>query len=262
MSDERNADFVPSVRDLPTSVLVYTIARYACNDGTVNTQRFVDASAEVDRRAAQSPSWTEPVWCEACAKDSPGQPRHLAASCSSEEPPMSLWHLADRADHEARQIADRHYSRQKPGTPQFVKPGRCLVLKRRGAYWVTSYPYARFVKHEWAGAMECSAFRRESGPLASDLITSALKATLWKARTDPKWGGVPTPAHGWPLVTFVNRDKVKGDGANPGYCFLRANFEVIGETKAGLLALGISRRWLVDALDECAPVGAQMGFAA
>lgn len=40
-----------------------------------------------------------------------------------------IWQLSDRADPEARRIADRHYNRQKPGTPQFVPPGRCLVLK-------------------------------------------------------------------------------------------------------------------------------------
>lgn len=31
-----------------------------------------------------------------------------------------LWHLSHRADPASAEIADRHYSRQKPGTPQFV----------------------------------------------------------------------------------------------------------------------------------------------
>ncbi len=47
-----------------------------------------------------------------------------------------MWHLSDRADPAARVIADRHYSRQKPGTPQFVPPGRCLVARRAaGGAW-------------------------------------------------------------------------------------------------------------------------------
>jgi len=62
-----------------------------------------------------------------------------------------IWRLSHRADQEARQIADRHYSRQKPGTPQFVPPGRCLVLVCDGAYWVTSWPFAEFTKHAWGG---------------------------------------------------------------------------------------------------------------
>lgn len=38
------------------------------------------------------------------------------------------WRISHRADPVACRIADRHYNRQKVGTPQFVPPGRCLVL--------------------------------------------------------------------------------------------------------------------------------------
>lgn len=37
------------------------------------------------------------------------------------------WRLSHRFDPRALPIADSHYNRQKPGTPQFVPPGRCLV---------------------------------------------------------------------------------------------------------------------------------------
>ena len=79
------------------------------------------------------------------------------------------WTLSYRADPEAKQIADRHYNRQNPDSPQFVPPGRCLVLRRPGAVWVTSWPLAEYVRHQWPGAWINSCFRRESGPLASDL---------------------------------------------------------------------------------------------
>jgi hypothetical protein len=36
--------------------------------------------------------------------------------------------LSHRADHRALPLADRHYNRQKPGTPQFVPPGRCMGM--------------------------------------------------------------------------------------------------------------------------------------
>jgi hypothetical protein len=71
------------------------------------------------------------------------------------------WRISDRADPEARALADRHYNRQKPGTPQFVPPGRCLVLVCDKAFWVTSWPFAEYTKHAWAGAWVCSAFRNE-----------------------------------------------------------------------------------------------------
>ena len=141
-------------------------------------------------------------------------------------PVSRYWELSNRADPEAVRIADRHYSRQKPGTPQFVPPGRCLVLKRADALWVTSWPYAAYVKHRWAGAFMCSIFRNEGRELSSTLISEALGITLWK------WPSVPELG----MVTFVDRSKVKSK-KHPGYCFLCAGFENVGKTKGGLVAL-------------------------
>ena len=136
------------------------------------------------------------------------------------------WTVAHRADHAARVLADRHYNRQKPGTPQFVPPGRCLVLVAPRAFWVTSWPFAEYVKHRWPGAWVCSAFRREGGRvLASDLIRAAVAATRWK------WPDVPPLG----MVTFVNASKVRAK-ADPGRCFLLAGFEPDGATAGGLLA--------------------------
>ena len=65
----------------------------------------------------------------------------------------SPWRLSWRADPATRAIADRHYNRQKVGAAQFVPPGRCLVLKTfdGSAAWITSWPFAEFVRHEWGG---------------------------------------------------------------------------------------------------------------
>jgi hypothetical protein len=97
------------------------------------------------------------------------------------------WKLSDRADREALPIADRHYNRQKIGSPQFVPPGRCLVLLcvSGAALWVTSWPFAEYVRHAWPGAWINSAFRRESGPVASELIREAI--AVQRAGTGPKF---------------------------------------------------------------------------
>lgn len=147
-----------------------------------------------------------------------------------------VWHLSHRADPFAAAIADRHYSRQKIGSPQFVPPGRCLVLKagttERGAYWVTSWPFAEYVRHAWAGAWMCSAFRNEGAGVASQMIIQAVAAT--KA-----FYGEP-PALG--MVTFVDRKKVR-PYLTPkgreifGQVFRQAGFQECGWTKGGLLAL-------------------------
>lgn len=146
-----------------------------------------------------------------------------------------LWQLAHRADPEARDVADRHYNRQKPGTPQFVPPGRCMVLKRPGCFWVTSFPFARYVKHEWAGAWVCSAFRRERGPLASELIKEAVALTVQYSFDTPSWAVEDLPALG--MVTFIDERKVR-DKKNFGRCYLMAGFVIEGRTKKdNLLAL-------------------------
>jgi len=138
------------------------------------------------------------------------------------------WHVSWRADPEARELADRHYNRQSVGADNFVPPGRCLVLKATGAFWVTSWPFAEYVKHAWAGAWVCGAFRNERPDLylSSDLVRQAVAATRYH------WPNVPTLG----MITFVDRDKTRPK-RDPGRCFRKAGFQHVGETKGGLVAL-------------------------
>src|SRR6266567_172371 len=50
------------------------------------------------------------------------------------------WRLSHQYDKQACQIADRHYSRSRPGTSHFVPPGRMLVLltENADALWYAS----------------------------------------------------------------------------------------------------------------------------
>lgn len=138
------------------------------------------------------------------------------------------WFRSHRADPEVVPLADRHYNRQKIGAPQFAPPGRCLVLKtlRFGvdAFWITSWPFAEYVRHAWAGAWVCSAFRNES-PFyqSSDLILQALAAT--RAVWEP-------PAEG--MITFVDAKKTRHK-RDPGRCYRRAGFVHVGFTKSASL---------------------------
>jgi hypothetical protein len=138
------------------------------------------------------------------------------------------WRLSHRADPRAAPLADRHYTRQSIGSRQFVAPGRCLVLltPSADALWVTSWPYAEYVRHAWAGAWVCSCFRNESSVLSSSLILQAVAATR------AAYG--PAPPLG--MVTFVNPSKVRRK-RDPGRCFLRAGFRRVGDTEGGLAAL-------------------------
>jgi hypothetical protein len=137
------------------------------------------------------------------------------------------WIASHRFDKRALPIADRHYNRRKPGSPQFVAPGKCVVLVSRSldAVWVTSWPKAEFVQHAWPGAWINSCFRNESPILSSLLIREAISATLHKWPTPPELG----------LISFVNSKKVRRK-RDPGRCFIRAGFKFCGMTKGGLHA--------------------------
>lgn len=143
------------------------------------------------------------------------------------------WCLSHRADPAVLPLADRHYNRQKPGSPQFVPPGSCLVLLSDcgRAFWVTSWPLAAWVKHRWAGAWVCSAFRSEGAGVASELIRQAIAATRAHYGNPPALG----------MVTFINRDKVKPIMVRGkptwGWTWRKAGFVEVGETDGGLLAL-------------------------
>lgn len=148
---------------------------------------------------------------------------------------MTNWIRTHRGHLETRLIADRHYNRQKPGTAQFVPPGRCLVLLHNTgkAFWVTSWPYAEYVKHNWPGAWICSAFRSENAGIASVLIEEAILETLY-------YFGPPPDLR---MITFIDTKKVqpiKCRGINTwGYTYKKAGFQHVGETKKGLLAFQI-----------------------
>lgn len=146
-----------------------------------------------------------------------------------------IWQTSHRADPFCADIADRHYSRQTIGSPQFVPPGSCFVLKAETptgrAYWVTSWPFAEYTKHAWAGAWICSAFRNEGAGRAADMIRDAVAATRAHYGEPPALG----------MVTFVDRDKVRPTMVHGkpvwGWTFRKAGFKDCGETKGGLLAL-------------------------
>ena len=126
-----------------------------------------------------------------------------------------MWYLSHRADKRALPVADRHYNRRKIGSPQFVPPGRCLVLKTKdsGALWTTSWPFAEFTKHRWGGAWVNSMFRREHGPLASVLIQRAVAITRWYYPDTPALG----------MVTFIDPRHVKSEVM--GACYRAAKFK-------------------------------------
>ncbi len=158
------------------------------------------------------------------------------------------WQVSNRADPVGVALADRHYNRQHIGSPQFVPPGRnlCFTLVDGDGVWTTSWPFAEYVKHAWAGAWVNSIFRNESSHLSSELILEAVAATRWTWEP-PELG----------IVTFVDADKVRRK-RDPGRCYRRAGFDHVGYTKGGLLAFQL----LPDSMPEPEmPIGMQLAVS-
>ena len=138
-----------------------------------------------------------------------------------------VWQLSNRADPDCLPLADRHYNRQKIGSPQFVPPGRCLVFKADGAVWTTSWPFAQYVKHAWAGAWVNSLFRKECAGEASQFIRDAVAASraVWEP---PDLG----------IVSFIDPSKVFARKMRGRLCIAISYFEAgwkhVGYTKDGL----------------------------
>lgn len=136
------------------------------------------------------------------------------------------WCTTHRQDQQIRALADRHYSRQSPGSPQFAPPGEGLFLISRCgcAAWVV-------VRNFFAGQRRwrCTLFRNEGRALSSDLIREATERTRawWPSHYDV----LPTE----PLTTEVDPRRVRSK-RDPGWCFLRAGWRRVG-VKRGLVVL-------------------------
>lgn len=138
------------------------------------------------------------------------------------------WHRVDHSDPRALAMADRHYSRQAPGTPEFIGSGEKIALLHflddgtPAALWASHRPApGKAVRYDGLDAWACTMFRVEHRTaLASELIREAVAITsgLWQ----------PLPADGF--YTTVNPEKV-----NPirvrgrdtwGYCYMKAGWQV------------------------------------
>lgn len=128
------------------------------------------------------------------------------------------WAISDRFDPPSVALADRHYSRQQPGTPQFTPPAPQIVLRTPDskAVWVTTWP--RYARHAWLGAWICVIFRNEGAGLSSELIREAVAATRWHFGEPPLLG----------MITFVDENAIRRK-RDPGRCFLKAGFVRLAE---------------------------------
>jgi hypothetical protein len=122
-------------------------------------------------------------------------------------------------DLESCQLADRHYSRQKPGTNQFMPPGKTIVLRSARGDVVFGWLWQEKRDDGQTGYC-CSIFRNESPRLSSEIILEAERFAV------AAWGN----HRGF---TYVSPHNVRPK-RNPGWCFMQAGWRLAKITATGL----------------------------
>ncbi len=150
----------------------------------------------------------------ACTKDLFGRIVDSAAT----------WRETDKGRPRLVELADRHYTRQQPGTNQFCRPGKnlCLLLSDGMAGWVTWRPIPEVGRMDNLECWECTFFRNEGARLSSELIREAT------ALTYREWGWPPRDG----FITAIGIDQTKrgrSKSSPPGKCYLDAGWTAIGE---------------------------------
>ena len=131
-----------------------------------------------------------------------------------------VWERVTKFDARCAAMADRHYSRRKVGSPQFMPPGQTVVLWREGAVfgWWRPHPSSGIRAMNGLDGWTCTIFRNESQTaLSSDLILAAESFI-----TDCGPDG---------FITYVFDSKVRS--INPGACFKAAGYTRRGRSADG-----------------------------
>jgi hypothetical protein len=145
-----------------------------------------------------------------------------------------IWRRVTKFDPRAAALADRHYSRRTPGSPQFMPPGQTVILLGDPGPavfgWWRPDPKAGIIPMNGLDGWTCTIFRNETQEQSSVLI---LMAEAWLKALDVSCG--PDG-----LITYVWDRKVKS--VNPGYCFKKAGWRVTGRSADGKKTL-LQKPW-------------------
>lgn len=140
-----------------------------------------------------------------------------------------MWERVTKFDARCAALADRHYSRRKVGSPQFMPPGETIVLYRPGAVfgWWRPHPRSGIKQMNGLDGWTCTIFRNEStGLLSSELILAA-EDFITDCGTDG-------------LITYVFDAKIRS--TNPGACFKAAGYRRTGRSADGRKTL-LQKAW-------------------
>lgn len=135
-----------------------------------------------------------------------------------------MWQRVTKFDPRSAALADRHYSRRKVGSPQFMPPGQTMILLTPNADavfgWWRPHPGSGLQAMNGLDGWTCTIFRNEGPTLSSELILAAERELLAEHDCGPDG-----------LLTYVWSAKVRS--SNPGCCFKRAGWKRAGMSADG-----------------------------
>ena len=147
--------------------------------------------------------------------------------------PAGYWRVVPKFTPDAARLADRHYSRRKIGSPQFMPPGQTLVLLGMMSDavwgWWRPHPDSGLQAMNGLDGWTCTIFRNdgegENRQQSSNLVLQA-EIALASLHTCGPDG----------MLTYVWDAKVRSCGKNgyrkprPGHCFKMAGWQPIGHS--------------------------------
>jgi len=137
-----------------------------------------------------------------------------------------MWIRTTKFDRTASALADRHYSRRKIGSPQFMPPGQTIVLLSPAGDavwgWWRPHPDSGIRAMNGLDGWTCTIFRNESRVLSSQLVLAA-EDYLREQHVSIGPDG---------LITYVWDAKVRPT-QKPGWCFRKAGWRETGRSADG-----------------------------
>ena len=147
---------------------------------------------------------------------------------------VAPWRRVTKFNPVAARLADAHYSRRKPGSPQFMPPGQTVILLTADETavfgWWRPDPASGIRAMNGLDGWTCTIFRNTGSALSSELILAAEQALVATGRDCGPDG----------LLTYVEDRKIRS--VNPGYCFKVAGWRVAGRSADGRKTL-LQKPW-------------------
>jgi hypothetical protein len=135
------------------------------------------------------------------------------------------WSIVNKFDPRSAALADRHYSRRKIGSPQFMPPGETLILlsddERAVFGWWRPHPASGLASMNGLDGWTCTIFRNEGPRLSSELILEAEHVLVTSGRSIGPDG----------MLTYVWDRRIRS--TNPGFCFKAAGWHIKGRSADG-----------------------------